>query len=379
MDTFRKLPVGVQDFEKLRSEEYIYVDKTAWLYRLAQTSRQYFLERPRRFGKSLFLSTLGAYFRGKKELFDGLAIAELEQDWTEHPVFYLDMNVEACTDVESLYSALNSNLEPLESVWGKIAAEDTPAARFYGLIRRAHEKTGRRVVVLVDEYDKPLLGTMDNPKEYDEVRKILAGFYCTLKSADASLRFVMLTGVTRFPNASVFSDLNHLTDISLDTDYAGVCGISQTELTATFLPELESLAKKCRFTRKATLAELEKRCGGYHFARKSENIHNPFSLLNTFDKMDFRNYWFATGTPTFLVKILRQVDFDVKTLEKEVKIQEEAINDYRIEHGDPIPLLYQSGYLTITDYDARLNMYTLGFPNEDVKYSFFNGLLPRKR
>ncbi|MDR3189486.1 MAG: ATP-binding protein [Prevotellaceae bacterium] len=376
MEPLRKLPIGIQDFEDLRASGYLYVDKTAYLYRLASMGKPYFLGRPRRFGKSLFLSTLKAYFLGKKELFEGLAVAELEKDWVEYPVFHLDLNVEAYINADSIYSALDTNLNYLEDRWGKSEKETTHASRFMGLIRRAYEQTGCRVVVLVDEYDKPLLGTMDNLNVNEKVRDVLKGFYGTLKSADPYLRFVMLTGVTKFSKVSVFSDLNHLMDISFDESYAGVCGISESELVSSFQPEIKSLAEKRKLTYEAALAELKRRYDGYHFAKESEGMYNPFSLLNALSKKDFGNHWFATGTPTFLVKMLKKVDFDIESLEDEVKIPADSIADYRVEYSNPVPILYQSGYLTIKSYNERFNSYTLCFPNEEVKYGFFRELLP---
>jgi hypothetical protein len=372
----RKLPVGIQDFEDLRTSGYVYVDKTAYLYRMATMGKPYFLGRPRRFGKSLFLSTLKAYFLGKKELFEGLAVAELEKDWVEYPVFHLDFNIGIYTDLKSLYQTLDASLRRIEDKWGAVEGDTNPATRFEALIRRTCEQTGRKVVVLVDEYDKPLLGTMDDLNASEEMRKTLKGFYGVLKSADACLRFVFLTGVTKFSKVSVFSDLNQLKDISLDENYAGICGISESELTANFQPEIESLAEKQKLTREATLAELKKRYDGYHFCENTEGMYNPFSLLNTFDKRAFRSYWFETGTPTFLARMLKNIDFDVSNLENDVKAPVQSIFDYRAGADNPVPLLYQSGYLTIKNYDAQLGEYTLGFPNEEVKYGFLNELLP---
>jgi hypothetical protein len=375
MSATRKLPIGIQDFEDLRTNGYLYVDKTAYVYRLATMGKPYFLGRPRRFGKSLFLSTLKAYFLGKKELFDGLAIAGLEEDWTEYPVLYIDMSVESYTDLTSLYKGLDKNLRRLEQQWGKDEADTTPASRLLGLIDRAYEKTGRKAVVLVDEYDKPLVNTLDNTKVNDNMREALKGFYGILKGADANLRFVFLTGVTKFSKVSVFSDLNHLVDISLREDYAGICGISESELIAYFQPEIQCLADKRKLTYRETLAELKKRYDGYHFSENSEGMYNPFSLLNTLDQKVLKNYWFETGTPTFLVKMLENINFDIKSLENAITIPANSIVKYRAENSNPVSLLYQSGYLTIKDYDAILNEYTLGFPNEEVKYGFFEELL----
>ncbi|MDR0687627.1 MAG: ATP-binding protein, partial [Prevotellaceae bacterium] len=372
----RKMPIGIQDFEDLRVNGYVYVDKTAYLYRMVTMGKPYFLSRPRRFGKSLFLSTLKAYFLGKKELFEGLAIAELEKEWTEYPVFYVDLNEEGFTDIHSLHAALNTNLKRLEDTWGKDERDATPASRLSGLIRRACEKSGRKVVVLVDEYDKPLVSTLDKADVNSAMRDALKGFYGVLKSADAYLRFVMLTGVTKFSKVSVFSDLNQLMDISMDKQYNGICGISESELIAEFQPEIAALADETGKSYGDVLAELKKRYDGYHFCENTEGMYNPFSLLNTFSKRKFKNYWFETGTPTFLAEMLKNVNFGIDNLENDVKISMQNIFDYRVGTDNPLPLLYQSGYLTVKGYDAQLDEYVLGFPNGEVKYGFYNELLP---
>ncbi|MDR2071069.1 MAG: ATP-binding protein [Treponema sp.] len=370
------MPIGIQDFEKLRTGGYAYVDKTAYIYRLAQEGNPYFLGRPRRFGKSLLLSTIKAYFLGKKELFQGLALAELEQDWTEYPVFHIDLNGNEYKTTEGLESGLNINLIELEDVWGKDPREDTATARFRGLIRRASEKSGRKVAVLVDEYDKPLLETMEDPELNEKICQGLKAFYGVLKTADPWLRFVLLTGVTKFSQVSVFSDLNQLRDISLEEAYSGICGISPGELTANFEPELRAFAEKRRMTYEETLGEMQKRYNGYHFAKDSEGVFNPFSILNTLAKQDFAYYWFRTGTPTFLIKLLQKADFDLRDFAGGITIPSLSIDDYRIQGDSPIPILYQSGYLTITDYNRQFDEYTLCFPNEEVRYGFLNSLLP---
>ncbi|GHT54368.1 hypothetical protein FACS189446_3840 [Bacteroidia bacterium] len=367
MSTHRKLPIGIQDFEKLRTGNNVYVDKTLYIYKLIQSDAPYFLGRPRRFGKSLFLSTLKAYFLGKKELFEGLAIAGLEKEWAEYPVFYIDFNVGIYTNTQSLRDSLHTKLARLEEQWGKEVEEKDFAGRFEGLIRRAYEQTGNKVVVLVDEYDKPLLGTMDDLQVNDEIRKILKGFYGVLKSSDAYLRFVFLTGVTKFSKVSVFSDLNQLQDISMDNQFSGICGITETELIRNFQPELHALAEKTGKTYEETIFEMKKCYDGYHFAKESEDMYNPFSVLNTFARLDFGEYWYETGTPTFLVKMLKDIDFDIETLENSLPFSVRSITDYRIENRNPVPILYQSGYLTIKDYDRQLDEYTLGYPNEEVK------------
>jgi hypothetical protein len=377
MTSVRKLPVGVQDFEKLRRGGNVYVDKTAYIHQLLGSDAPYFLGRPRRFGKSLFLSTLKAYFLGKKELFEGLAIAGLEKDWIEYPVIHIDMTRGSLTAVKSLDAILHNNLDEAEEKTGvTVEKDENPGIRFDRLIRAAARHTGRKVVVLVDEYDKPLLSTVDDPDAGDAIRKALKAFYGVLKSADEHLRFIFFTGVTKFSKVSIFSDLNQLDDISMDEQYAGICGISESELIRDFQPELQALAVKRGITYEEALAEMKKRYDGYHFAKKSEDIYNPFSVLKTFSKLDFGSYWFETGTPTFLVRMLKAVDFDIPKLENDVKIPADSIMDYRADNSDPVPVLYQSGYLTVRDYDGMLDEYTLGFPNEEVKYGFFRELMP---
>jgi len=374
MNTTRELPIGIQDFEKLRTNNCVYVDKTQYVYQLGRTSSPYFLGRPRRFGKSLFLSTLKAYFEGKKHLFEGLKIAELEKEWVKYPVIYLDFNRESYIDLESFNAVVDKNLRYLEEEWGKDKLDKTLAIRFSGLIRRIYKKTGQRVVVLIDEYDKPLISTMDNSMLNEDIRKILKGFYGVLKAEDACLKFVFLTGVTKFSKVSVFSDLNQLADISLDENYAEICGISEEELLQNFQPEIQALAERRKMTCEQVFAELKKRYDGYHFAKESADIYNPFSVLSTFAKLDFAYYWFATGTPTFLAKTLRNQNYDIRKFEDDVLIEEPSIMDYRIENQNLIPLLYQTGYLTIKSYEN--NLYILGFPNEEVKYGFLKELLP---
>ncbi|MDR1221413.1 MAG: ATP-binding protein [Tannerella sp.] len=372
----RKLPVGIQDFEKLRTENCLYVDKTQYVYQLAQIVSPYFLGRPRRFGKSLFLSTLKAYFEGKRELFEGLEIAGLEKDWIKYPVIYLDFNSSEYSDVQTLEIVLDYLLKKYEKEYGMQDIEAKPSIRFDNLITAMHEKTSRKVVVLIDKYDKSLINTMDKPDVNGKNRDVLKGFYGALKGADAHLRFVFLTGVTQFSKVSIFSDLNQLRDISMSEQYAGICGISERELIRNFEPELQALAAKRGLTRDEAFAEMKKRYDGYHFAKVSEDMYNPFSILNTFMDLDFAYYWFATGTPTFLAEALRNQNYDIRKFEDDVYIAAISVMDYRYEDQNLVPLLYQSGYLTIKAYDSVLDEYTLGFPNEEVKYGFLNELLP---
>jgi hypothetical protein len=377
MNTVRKLPVGIQDFEKLRTGNNVYVDKTQYIYQLVQLDAPYFLSRPRRFGKSLFLSTLKAYFEGKRELFEGLKITGLEKDWIKYPVIYLDFNVSEYSDVQTLEMVLDHLLKEYEEEYGKKDMETKPSIRFKNLIAEMHKKTGHKVVILIDEYDKSLVSTMDRPDLNEKIRDVLKGFYGVLKGADAHLKFVFLTGVTKFSKVSIFSDLNQLKDISMSEQYAGICGISETELIRDFEPELQALAAKRGLTRDEAFAETKKRYDGYHFAKVSEDMYNPFSLLNTFMDNDFAYYWFATGTPTFLAKALRNQNYDIRKFEEDdVRIAANSIMDYRYENQNLEPLLYQTGYLTIKAYEQDEDAYILGFPNEEVKYGFLNELLP---
>jgi len=377
MNTLRKLPIGIQDFEYLRTNNFLYVDKTQYVFQLMQHGKPYFLGRPRRFGKSLFLSTLKAYFEGKKELFEGLKLSELEKDWIKYPVIYLDFNMDSYPNIDYFNQALDTNLTIHEKKWGKEENEKTPASRLIGLINRAYEKTGQRVAVLIDEYDKPLISSMENNALNDEIRILLKGFYGVLKAMDYALRFVFITGVTKFSKVSIFSDLNQLIDISLNEDFAEICGISETELLQNFQPEIQALAERRKISSDEAFAKLKKLYDGYRFAKVCEDMYNPFSMLKTFGNLDFAYYWFATGTPTFLVKHLANTGFEIPILENNVTIDANSLMDYRVENDDYIPLLYQTGYLTIKEYDSELNAYTLGFPNEEVKYGFLNELLPQ--
>ena len=370
------MPVGIQDFEKLRTEKCVYVDKTRYVYDLTRISKPYFLARPRRFGKSLFLSTLKAFFLGKKELFEGLVIEELEKEWVEYPVIYIDFNMGSSECLQSVKNVLSFIFDNYERKWGIVEKYSELSVRFSHLIETAYEKFGRKVVVLIDEYDKSLVNTMDDPQKNQELRTFLKGFFGVLKSMDYRLRFVFITGVTKFSKVSIFSDLNQLKDISLEEQYAGICGISETELIHYFKPELQALANKTEKTYDETVAEMKKRYDGYLFAVKGENMYNLFSVLNVFDSNAFRHYWFKTGTPTFLVKALESNNYDIRKLNHDITLAAGSIDDYRADATSLIPLLYQSGYLSIKSYDDSLDAFTLGFPNEEVKYGFLNELLP---
>lgn len=376
----RKLPIGIQDFEDIRKGNYIYVDKTEYIYKLVHLGKPYFLSRPRRFGKSLFLSTLRCYFEGKKELFKGLKIEELEKDnadaWQEYPVFYFDFNKDEYKRAEALEDVLKSHLEKWESEYDVEPGDRSLAARFQNLIIKAVETTGKNAVVLVDEYDKPLL-EVGNEERLEHNKAVFKGFFSTLKSYDRYLKFVFLTGVTKFSKVSIFSDLNQLNDISLDSAYSGICGVTQSELEESFGPEIEMLAASQGIDKGKCLAELKKMYDGYHFSHSSEGVYNPFSLINAFAKKEFGMYWFATGTPTFLIEKLKASNFDAKIFTGNNYYEEESsLTDYRIESANPIPLFYQTGYLTIKGYDKEFRSYALGYPNDEVKYGFLKSLAP---
>jgi hypothetical protein len=378
----RKLPIGIQDFPSLREDGYLYVDKTAYVHKLASEGRVYFLSRPRRFGKSLLLSTLGAYFEARKDLFGGLAVEQLEQDWIEYPVLRLDLNAAQYDSPQSLEGILESHLRRWEDRFGPSRDTDLPR-RFLGVIERAHEQTGRRVVVLVDEYDKPLLSTIGKPELHETYKAILKAFYGVLKSADAHLRFVLLTGVTKFGQVSVFSDLNQLKDISLHPEYAAVCGITEPELVDNFRPELERFSEKRKSPFDATLSEVRRMYDGYRFHPDGPDLYNPFSTLNLLDRLEFSDFWFhtsaslsaGTGTPTCLVELLKKADTDLREIDG-IQIPAADFADYRLEADTPLPVIYQSGYLTIKGYDPDGCLYTLGYPNAEVRNGFLNFLLP---
>ena len=386
MSFLRKLPIGIQSFEKLRRDEYLYIDKTLFIWKLVQSSNPYFLSRPRRFGKSLFLSTLAAYFLGKKELFKGLYLEQAEEEqavlenrvaWQTYPVFYLDFNTGQYNTERALMSQLNLLLSRFEEVYGTNKNEEEVSQRFEGLLKRAYQKTGKQVVILVDEYDKPLLQTMGvNEALNEQYRNELKAFYSVIKTCDEYIRFAFLTGVTKFSKISIFSDLNNLRDISLEKHYAGICGITQKELEANFQPEIQVLADEQKVTYQETLTALQQWYDGYCFSPAGEGMYNPFSLLNAFAKERFGSYWFETGTPTFLVNYLKEAHYFIPDLDGNVELDESGLQTYRAVAQDALPILFQAGYLTIKDYISDLRLYRLGFPNDEVRYGFLENLLP---
>ena len=396
-----KYPIGIQNFSKIRREGYAYVDKTALMYKMVSEGEYYFLSRPRRFGKSLMLSTLEAYFEGEKELFDGLYVAEHEKEWRHHPIMHLDLNAEKYDTVEALENMLNDFLTKEEDKYGRAESERSFGLRFQGVIRRAFEQTGTRVVILVDEYDKPLLQAIGKEELQTEYRNTLKAFYGALKSCDRYIRFAFLTGVTKFGKAaikqeqsgacsnsaereqarpkvkvSVFSDLNNLKDISMLPAYSNICGITEKELYACFDDSVGELAANNGMTKEECYERLRYDFDGYHFNEYTkEGVYNPFSVLNTLDSGVFRDYWFETGTPSFLVYQLKKTNYPLDAMTEE-ELTTDTLNSIDIMDENPLPLLYQSGYLTLKSYDKRFDSYQLGFPNREVEQGFIKYLLP---
>ena len=370
-----KYPIGIQHFEKLRTDGFVYVDKTALVHKMVQEGNYYFLSRPRRFGKSLLISTLKAYFEGKRELFQGLAMEQLEQEWRVHPVLRLDLNTEKYDSPDSVDKKLDREFKVWENLYGADPAETTLPMRFEGIIQRAYEKTGERVVVLVDEYDKPLLQAISNKSLQDEYRATLKSVYGALKSMDGCIRFALLTGVTKFSKVSVFSDLNNLNDISMDNRYTEICGISEKELHQYFKEDIQKMADKDGVTYEDMSERLRQNYDGYHFAPNTGGMYNPFSILNVLSRLQFGSYWFETGTPTYLVELMKEADLNPSELSG-YEASASELDSVQIMVDNPIAVLYQSGYLTIKGYDARFKTYVLDYPNDEVKEGFVNFLVP---
>ena len=386
MTITRKLPVGVQSFKDLRKKNFLYVDKTEYLFRLVNNGKVYFLSRPRRFGKSLFLSTLEAYFLGQKELFKGLYVEQAEESqadqegraaWETYPVLYLDFNTGNYGESDDLSINLNNHLCKWEKQYGTEVSEQTFALRFAGVIERAYKQTGKQVVILVDEYDKPMLQTMGTNEALNEqYRNALKAFYSVIKTCDQYIRFAFLTGVTKFSKISIFSDLNNLKDISLHENYAGICGITQEELEENFQPEIQTLAERQQLDYPQAVAALKQWYDGYLFHPAGKGMYNPYSILNAFDDKEIKSYWFSTGTPTFLVNYLKEAHYFIPDLDGHIELDEDGLQTYRAVAQEPFPILFQAGYLTIKEYITDLRLYRLGFPNDEVRYGFLHNLLP---
>ena len=383
----RNLPITGQTFEKLRNKGSVYVDKTQYIEKLLLLGEYFFLSRPHRFGKSLFLSTLQAYFEGKKELFDGLYIAEHEEEiarrqlrepWEASPVLYFDLNAEHFSHgFEVLENCLETSLVALEKRYGSEGVAKTLPGRFKAVIERAYEQTGKQVVILIDEYDKPLLLTLEDPELNKANRDLLRAFYEVLKHCDRYIRFAFLTGITKFSKMNLFSGANNLKDLSLLDNYDAICGFTEQELTDYFMPEIERLAQAENTSVEATRQRLKKEYDGYCFSRKGEKVYNPFSLLNVLSDSVYSYYWFETATPSYLVNYLRNAQIFMPDLEEELLLDEGSLQDFRYNDEDSvIPLLFQSGYLTIQKYLSEEQIYQLGYPNEEVRFGFLQELLP---
>ena len=369
-------PVGIQTFERIRKENKLYIDKTEYVYRMTHSGGCYFfLSRPRRFGKSLLVSTFESYFSGKKELFEGLAIEKLEQEWMEYPVLHFDMSGGKHMEKEQLEDYLSNRLEAEEKKWGITHSKRGVNDRLTELITTAYEISGKQVVVLIDEYDAPMLDVAHERKTLDELRNVMRNFYSPLKMCEPMLRFVFLTGITKFPQVSIFSELNNIKNISLDDEYAGVCGITKEELLTQMSEDIDVLAEALEMTREETIAKLKENYDGYHFSPASPDVFNPYSLLNCFDDKNFGAYWFSSGTPTYLINMLRK--FKVLPAKIGRSLARSSAFDAPTENLKTItPLLYQSGYITIKGYDKMSQLFTLDLPNKEIKVGLFESLLP---
>ena len=386
MNRSRRLPISTQAFEQLRNDGDLYVDKTQYIEKLFSLGRIFFLSRPHRFGKSLFLSTRRAYFEGRKELFEGLYIAEREEEiarwerrapWEASPVLYLELNAENFSSFEALENCLDTHLTAWEAMYGSDGVAKTSAGRFRAVVQRACEKMGKQVVILIDEYDKPLLETVTNEELNIAIRAQLKAFYEVLKQCDRYIRFAFLTGITKFSKTTLFSGVNNLIDITLLDDYDAICGFTEEELTAYLSPQIAKLAKAENSTLEETRARLKKEYDGYCFAEEGARVYNPYSLLKVLATSKYKYYWFENATPSYLVHYLKRMWIFVPDLDQDVKIGAQVVQDFRYnDHDAIIPLLFQSGYLTIKNTIARATIFQLGYPNEEVRFGFLHELLP---
>ena len=370
-------PLGIQTFERIRKEDRLYIDKTEYIYRMTHSDSVYcFLSRPRRFGKSLLVTTLKSYFEGKKDLFKGLAIEKLEKEWTEYPVLHFDMSGGKHMEKEQLERYLCFIIEENEHKYGIVnSGWYDPNVRLNALINSIYAKTGKQIVVLIDEYDAPMLDVAHEDKQLDILRNIMRNFYSPLKKCESLLRFVFLTGITKFSQVSIFSELNNINNISMDDEYAGICGITEDEMLTQMSEDIDMLAKTQDLTREATVAKLKEYYDGYHFSKISPDIFNPYSLLNCFADKNFGAYWFSSGTPTYLINMLNKFDVLPTTIAPTEALS--SAFDAPTEKMTSItPLLYQSGYVTIKDYDKDTQLYTLDIPNKEIRVGLFNSLLP---
>jgi len=372
----RRYPVGIQTFSEIISKGYVYIDKTDLMWHMQQLSKYIFLSRPRRFGKSLLATTLCAFFEGRRDLFEGLKVMELEQEWKQYPVFHIDVSSAKGQDnIEELRGALSIQLEPFAALYGSKPSETTPGKQLSGLIRRAYEQTGSQVVVVIDEYDAPLLDVLHEEEQQPGFRRVMQEFYQSLKANEAMIRFCFITGITKFSQLSIFSTLNNLTNISLQPEFAAICGITGEEIDTLMQPDVARLAEEYEVSPQEMRQMLRQTYDGYHFSGKSPDIYNPFSLFKAFNQLELRNWWFESGTPSYLLRQMEHFHTDITRLD-DLEVPASAFDQPTENMLDALPLLYQSGYMTIKDYDRWGQMYTLGIPNKEVRVGFTEGLLP---
>lgn len=370
-----KYPIGIQTFEKLIEDKWLYVDKTEYIYKMTHRYNYVFLSRPRRFGKSLLVSTLKSYFQGRKDLFAGLVIEKLETEWKRHPVFHFNMSSAKCQEIEDAKIRLNSMICEYESIYGKSEVADTFTGRLKYLFKNAYEQTGEKIVILIDEYDSPILEVMEDPDKLKDFRNLFRTFYSPIKDCDEYIKFAFITGITKFSQLSIFSEINNLSIISMDDEYSAVCGITKDEILSNFKIGLQEFSEKENISVDTLIMRLKKQYDGYHFSENSQDIFNPFSLLSAFQKKKLDNYWFSTGTPSWLIKKMREFDFQPQDLE--CSVAEQTDFDAPTEGMScALPLLYQSGYLTIKKADIRRRLFTLSVPNNEVREGLFKSLVP---
>ncbi len=371
----KKYPLGIQTFSEIATGNYYYADKTDVAYRLAHYAKYHFLSRPRRFGKSLFVSTLQAYFEGRKELFKGLAIEKLEQEWTEYPVLHFDISQSKYFDVENVRKALNALLTPYERKYGLVTdKEETNSNRLSYIIEEAVRQTGKQVVVLIDEYDAPMHDSIGDETLQNNIRNIMRDFFSPLKAQERNLRFVLITGISKFSQLSIFSELNNIKNISMKDEFSDICGITKKQLLTDFREGIEAMAEHNGMTTEETIGKLKEHYDGYHFSPNCPDIFNPYSIINALDDKDFNSYWFSSGTPTFLIELLQKDGIDMLRLNN-LSVKDSRFDAPTEKITDPIPVLYQSGYLTIKEYDKRRRLYRLSFPNEEVRQGFSESLV----
>ena len=376
MEKERRYPVGIQTFSRIIGEGYVYIDKTDLMWRMTRVSPFIFLSRPRRFGKSLLTTTLCSFFEGRRDLFEGLKVMELEKDWVQYPVLHIDVSMAKGRDnTQELRKALLMEMEPLAEIYGVNEKENTPGEVFSGLIRRAYEQTGRQVVVVIDEYDAPLLDVLHEEEQLPGFRRVMQEFYQCLKAHEAMIRFCFITGITKFSQLSIFSTLNNITNITLNSQFAAICGITGEEIDTQMQPDVARLAEEYEVSPQEMREMLRETYDGYRFAGKSPDIYNPFSLMKAFNELELRNFWFESGTPSYLLRQMHHFRTDITKLD-DLHVPASAFDQPTENMIDALPLLYQSGYLTIKSYDRLMQEYTLGIPNKEVRVGFTEGLLP---